>query len=50
MRIDRTGKRRLVPAELGISAHTVKHHMKGVFGKMGIERQADLVAIVSRLS
>ncbi|MBS0479863.1 MAG: helix-turn-helix transcriptional regulator, partial [Proteobacteria bacterium] len=34
---------------LGIAHYTVKQHLKAIFGKMYIERQADLVAIVARL-
>lgn len=37
-------------AALSISQYTVKQHLKAVFGKMAIERQSDLVAIVTRLS
>lgn len=34
---------------LGVTEYTVRHHLKAVFGKMGISRQADLVAIAFRL-
>jgi DNA-binding CsgD family transcriptional regulator len=37
-------------ATLSISQYTVKQHLKTVFAKMCIERQSDLVAIVSRLA
>jgi len=38
-----------VAQELTISLYTVKQHLKAVFGKMGIERQAELVAMVARI-
>lgn len=34
---------------LSIGEYTVRQHLKAVFGKMGISRQTELVAIVSRL-
>jgi DNA-binding CsgD family transcriptional regulator len=36
--------------QLAISEYTVRQHLKAVFGKIGVSRQAELVAIVSRLS
>lgn len=36
--------------QLGISYHTVRQHIKAVFGKMHIERQSELVAIIGRLT
>ncbi len=36
--------------QLAISEYTVRQHLKAVFGKVGISRQADLVAIVSKIS
>lgn len=35
--------------QLAISAYTVRQHLKAVFSKIGVSRQAELVAIVSRL-
>jgi DNA-binding CsgD family transcriptional regulator len=35
---------------LSISEHTLRQHLKAIFGKMEISRQADLVAIVARLN
>lgn len=35
--------------QLAISENTVRFHLKAVFGKVGVSRQAELVAIVSRL-
>lgn len=37
-------------AGLEISEHTVRQHLKSVFGKVGVTRQAELVAVVSRLT
>lgn len=39
---------RIVQA-LSISENTVRQHLKSVFGKLGISRQSELVAVVSRL-
>ncbi|NBC35097.1 hypothetical protein GTZ99_00825 [Novosphingobium sp. FSY-8] len=41
--IEQTGE------QLAISAYTVRQHLKAVFGKVGVSRQAELVALVSRL-
>ncbi|MCI3135241.1 helix-turn-helix domain-containing protein [Phenylobacterium aquaticum] len=35
---------------LEISEHTVRQHLKAVFGKVGVSRQAELVRIISRLA
>lgn len=35
---------------LSISEHTVRQHLKAVFGKMGVDRQSDLVAIIARIA
>ena len=35
--------------ELAISLYTVKQHLKVVFSKMGVDRQSDLVALITRL-
>jgi DNA-binding CsgD family transcriptional regulator len=35
---------------LEISDHTVRQHLKAVFGKVGVSRQAELVRIISRLA
>lgn len=35
--------------QLAISESTVRFHLKAVFGKIGVSRQAELVAVVSRL-
>lgn len=35
--------------QLAIGENTVRFHLKAVFGKIGVSRQAELVAIVSRL-
>lgn len=37
-------------AELAISEYTVRQHLKSVFSKMSVTRQADLVSLISRLS
>lgn len=34
---------------LGITEHTIRHHLKAIFGKLEISRQAELVAIVMKL-
>jgi DNA-binding CsgD family transcriptional regulator len=34
---------------LGISENTVRFHLKSVFGKLGVSRQAELAALVSRI-
>lgn len=34
---------------LGIGAHTVRQHLKAIYGKVGISRHSELVAILSRL-
>lgn len=39
-----------VAQELAISEYTVRQHLKAVFGKIGVSRQSELVAIISRLS
>lgn len=39
-----------VAHELAISEYTVRQHLKVVFGKIGVRRQAELVAIVARLA
>lgn len=36
--------------QLGISQHTVRQHIKAVFSKIHIERQAELVALLARLT
>lgn len=41
--IERTAK------ALAISDYTVRQHLKAIFGKLGVARQAELVALVSRL-
>lgn len=38
-----------VAYELAISEYTVRQHLKAVFGKMGVSRQAELVQLVTRL-
>ena len=35
---------------LSIGEHTVKQHLKAVFGKIGLSRQPELVAMISRLT
>lgn len=39
-----------VAHRLGISAYTVRQHLKAVFGKMGVSRQSELVSIISRIA
>lgn len=39
-----------VANQLTISEYTVRQHLKAVFGKVGVSRQSELVAIISRLS
>jgi DNA-binding CsgD family transcriptional regulator len=38
-----------VARRLEISEHTVRQHLKAIFGKVGVSRQAELVGVVSRL-
>jgi DNA-binding CsgD family transcriptional regulator len=35
--------------ELGISRDTARHELKSVFAKLGVHRQAELVALIGRL-
>lgn len=44
VRLDEAG------SKLGISELTVRHHLKAIFRKMDVERQSDLVRLVTRLS
>lgn len=37
-----------VALELGISQYTIRQHLKAIFGKTGVSRQAELVAILAR--
>jgi hypothetical protein len=40
-----------VPCEaLGVSFYTVRAHLARIFGKTGTQRQAELVALLTRLS
>lgn len=39
-----------VARNLSLSEYTVRQHLKAIFGKMGISRQAELVAIFAKLS
>jgi DNA-binding CsgD family transcriptional regulator len=41
---------RIISQSLSISYETVRLHLKGAFGKLGIHSQAELIALVSRLS
>ena len=34
---------------LGITEHTIRHHLKAIFGKLEISRQAELISIVMKL-
>ena len=36
-----------VAKNLGLTVHTVKSHLKAIFAKTGVSRQADLVKLVA---
>ncbi len=36
-------------ADLGVRPSTARTHLKGIFHKVGVRRQADLVVLLSRL-
>lgn len=38
-----------VSAELGIARETSRHHLKNIFAKTGVRRQAELVAVFARM-
>lgn len=37
-------------AELGVSVHTVRNHLRAVFAKLGVQRQSDLVRALADLA